>query len=66
MTRVIPNVPFYVAVASLLLWTVCSLFVVMPVQLSSTLISITLVYIGSYISVYTKKVLGVHSHSLLG
>ena len=64
MTRVIPNVPFYVAVVSLVLWTVCSLFVVIPVHPSNTLLSLTLVYIGSYVSVFTKKVIGGGWHSL--
>ena len=56
MTRVIPNKPFYAAIACLILWVLSSLFVVIPVHVSNTLLSVTLVYIGSYISVFTKKV----------
>ena len=56
MTRAIPNKPFYAAIACLILWVLSSLFVVIPVHVSNTLLSVTLVYIGSYISVFTKKV----------
>lgn len=58
MTRIIPNKPFIAATAILLLWVVASLFIVIPVHVSTILISVCLVYIGSYISIFTKKVQG--------
>ena len=58
MTRIIPNKPFIAATAILLLWVVASLFIVIPVHVSTILMSVCLVYIGSYISIFTKKVQG--------
>lgn len=56
MAHVIPNKPFIFCVLTLAAWLAASLFVVIPVQLSTILLSVCLVYIGSYISIFTKKV----------
>lgn len=56
MAHVIPNKPFIFCVMTLAAWLVASLFVVIPVHLSTILLSVCLVYIGSYISIFTKKV----------
>lgn len=57
MVRVIPNKPFVLSLACVAIWLIASLFVVIPVHLSTMLLSVCLVYIGSYISSFTKKVL---------
>ena len=56
MTKVITNKPFIASCMVLLVWLITSLFVVLPVHLSTILVSVCLVYIGSYLSIFTKKV----------
>ena len=56
MVHIIPNVPFVLSGAALVIWLITSFFVVIPVHVSTTLISVCLVYCGSYISIFTKKV----------
>lgn len=56
MVRVIPNKPFIAAIVCVVAWLISSLFVVIPVHVSTILLSVCLVYIGSYISIFTKKV----------
>lgn len=57
MVRVIPNKPFILSLACVAIWLIASLFVVIPVHVSTILLSVCLVYIGSYISSFTKKVI---------
>ena len=56
MAHIIPNIPFVLSGAALVIWLITSLFVVIPVHVSTILISVCLVYCGSYISIFTKKV----------
>lgn len=56
MAHIIPNKPFIFCVLALVAWQIASLFVVIPVYVSTILLSVCLVYVGSYISIFTKKV----------
>ena len=55
MTHIIPNKPFIISLSLVLIWLISTAFVVIPVQVSTILLSFCLVYIGSYISIFTKK-----------
>ena len=56
MAHIIPNKPFIFCLLALVVWQLASLIVVIPVHLSTILLSVCLVYVGSYISIFTKKV----------
>lgn len=56
MVRVIPNKPLLISLACVAAWLLIALFVVIPVHVSTILLSVCLVYIGSYVSIFTKKV----------